>query len=76
MFKKEGKSFDVIYLDPPYEKGQYEEVLSFIFFNKLINKNGLVAVEINRAININPLWNKKIKEYHYGDISLYTFIGE
>lgn len=76
MFKSKEMQFDVIYLDPPYEKGKYEEVLSFIFLNNLISKTGLVAAEINRPLNINPLWNKKIKEYHYGDISLYTFKGE
>lgn len=76
MFKNNGQSFDVIYIDPPYEKGQYEEVLSFIFKNNLINKKGLVAIEINRPINIDPSWNKKIKEYHYGEILLFTFLGE
>lgn len=76
MFKNKGMSFDVIYLDPPYEKGEYEEILSYIFLNNLINKNGLVAAEINRPLIINPLWNKRIKEYHYGDIFLFTFIGE
>lgn len=76
MFKETNQKFDVIYLDPPYEKGQYEEVLSFIFNNELINVGGMVAIEINRPLNINPLWNKKIKEYHYGDIFLITFTGE
>lgn len=75
-FKLENRQFDVIYLDPPYEKGQYEEILSFIFLNNLISNKGIVAAEINRAITINPSWNKKIKEYHYGEISLYLFIGE
>ena len=76
MFKESKRQFDVIYLDPPYEKGAYEEVLSYIFDNDLVSKFGLVAAEINRPLNINPLWNKKIKEYHYGDIRVYTFIGE
>ena len=76
MFKEKGYKFDVIYLDPPYEKGKYEEVISYIFTNKLINKYGQLAVEINRPLNIDSNWNKKIKEYHYGDIRLYTFIEE
>ncbi len=76
LFKEKGYKFDVIYLDPPYEKGKYEKVLNYIFSNNLINKNGLVAVEINRVLNIDPSWNKKIKEYHYGEIRLYTFIEE
>ena len=76
LFLDKGMKFDVIYLDPPYDKGKYEEVLSYIFSNKLINENGLVAIEINRPFENNPIWNKKIKEYHYGYIRLYTFSGE
>ena len=76
LFKQKGYKFDVIYLDPPYEKGQYEDVLNYIFINDLLSKDGLVACEINRMLNINPIWNKRIKEYHYGDISLYVFKGE
>ena len=75
-FVNKGISFDVIYIDPPYEKGKFEEILSYIFSNKLIKDNGLVAIEINRSFENNPIWNKKIKEYHYGDIRLYTFVGE
>ena len=69
-FKNKGIKFDVIYLDPPYELGQYEEVLSYIYSNILVNDNGVVACETNRKINISSSWNQKIKEYHYGKIDL------
>ena len=69
-YKNEGMKFDVIYLDPPYEKGQYEDILSYIYSNNLVNSNAIVACETNRVININPLWNQTIKEYHYGEITV------
>ena len=71
-FKNRGLVFDVIYIDPPYEKGQYEEVLSYIYNNNLIKNNGIVAFEANRNVEINPHWSNKIKEYHYGEITVTT----
>lgn len=62
--------FDVIYLDPPYEEGKYEDILSYIFNNHLINEFGIIACETNRPIEISSLWNQKAKEYHYGKIDL------
>ena len=72
QFKNSGLSFDVIYLDPPYEFGKYEDILSYIYSNNLVKPNGIVACETKREININPLWNQTIKEYHYGEIKVIT----
>lgn len=69
-FKDNNVSFDIIYLDPPYETGKYEEALSYIYKNKIIKNNGVVAIETKRKIEINPLWANKIKEYHYGEITV------
>ena len=70
QFKESGLKFDLIYLDPPYEFGKYEDILSYIYSNDLVNDNGIVACETNRTIEINPLWNQTIKEYHYGEITV------
>ena len=75
LLVSKGYQFDVIYLDPPYEKGQYEDILSFIYNNNLLKKDGLIACETNRKIDTNPFCVEKIKEYHYGDISLITLRG-
>ena len=72
MFKEKGLKFDIIYLDPPYENGQYEEVLNYIYINDLVKPNGVVSFEANRKVGINPLWNVNSKEYHYGEISVTT----
>ncbi len=69
-FKNEGRQFDIIYIDPPYESDRYDFSLNYIFNNDLVNEGGIVVIEINRKIDINPLWSNKIKEYHYGEITL------
>lgn len=67
-FAIQGRYFDIIYIDPPYESDLYDPALEYIFNNNLINIGSIVAIESNRKININPLWNVAIKEYHYGEI--------
>ena len=69
-FKNKGLKFDVVFLDPPYEKGQYEEILSYIYNNDLVSPEAIIVTESNRLINTNQLLDKKIKEYHYGEIYL------
>jgi len=69
-FKNEGRQFDIIYIDPPYESDRYEIALNFIFNNSLLADNGILAIETKRAVEINPLWQVRIKEYHYGEITV------
>ena len=70
MFKEENKQFDVIYIDPPYESDIYNEILSYIFSNNLARAGAIVAFEANKVIETNPLWYQRIKEYHYGEITV------
>lgn len=39
------KNFDIIFLDPPYDKGLLEPVFAKIFEKKLLNNGGIIAVE-------------------------------
>lgn len=71
-FKDNHLKFDIIYIDPPYESGKYEEVLAYIFNNDLINNNFVIALESQREVTIDSKWNLKIKEYHYGEIRVIT----
>lgn len=76
LLSDKGYQFDIIYLDPPYKSGQYEDILSFIYNTNLLKENGLIVSESNRTIEINPLCYQKVKEYHYGEILLTTIKGE
>ena len=69
-FKNEGKKFDIIYIDPPYESGIYEDILSYIYSNNILRAGAIVAFEANKEIKTNHLWYTKIKEYHYGKITV------
>ena len=69
-FKDKGIKFDIIFIDPPYELGKYEELISYIYNNDLVNSKAIIATESNRKIDINQLLDKTIKEYHYGEITL------
>ena len=41
-----------------------------IFDNSLLSEQGILAIETKRDVEINPLWDVKIKEYHYGEIKV------
>ena len=69
-FISQGRTFDIVYLDPPYESDRYEIALNILFEKNLLSENAIVALETKRDIEINPLWNVKIKEYHYGEIKV------
>ena len=42
---REGHSFDIVFLDPPYEAGWEDKVLPFLFSSSLVRKGTLVIVE-------------------------------
>lgn len=69
-FSEKKLAFDLIYFDPPYESGLYEEILSYIYNNDILTKNGLIAFETNHSINVTFDGYSSIKEYHYGEISV------
>jgi len=50
-FKKQNKTFDVIFLDPPYETDYAEYALEFIAKNNLLNSNGVIVWEHNKNKN-------------------------
>ena len=44
-YKSSGESFDIIFLDPPYNKGFVEPVLNHIVEQKLLADDGIVVLE-------------------------------
>ncbi len=68
----EGKKFDLIYFDPPYQSALYQPVLELIINYQLLDEQGEIAVEHNpkfwQAIEIKGL--TRVREKHYGNTSL------
>lgn len=45
LVAKKGLSFDLVLIDPPYERADYESMLSDILKHQLLNENGLIYCE-------------------------------
>lgn len=68
----EGKKFDLIYFDPPYQSELYQPVLELISNHKLLDEQGEIAVEHNPKFwQATPIKGLTIvREKHYGNTSL------
>ena len=70
LFKNENRVFDIIFLDPPYKEGKYEELVSYFLNNKLISNNGIIVMESDRDIIIDESQFNKVRYYKYGQIKV------
>lgn len=69
----ENQSFDMIFVDPPYYKGLFEEVLDTIRSCKILKKDGIVIVEHDAKRPIGQVEGLEVyKEKKYG-ITMLTF---
>ena len=75
-FLLENKTFDFIFLDPPYDFLYYLELTNYIFLNNLLNPNGLLIIESEKQLNFIVLKNISHKTYRYGKSILYVLKKE
>lgn len=75
---KRGMRFDLIFLDPPYNKENYLELISFISENKLISDNGIIVVEhdVNYCLPDNIENFIIVKHSKYGSIGITILTNE
>ena len=72
-FKNRNTQFDVVILDPPYDKGEYEKIIDLLYNNNLLSKNAIIIMESNRPIVLENIDYQKNKEYHYGEIMVFIY---
>lgn len=65
ILKRISRQFDVIYVDPPYQSGLYEDVLNVIKNN--LKENGIVLLEHPKNSEINFEGYDLIKQKIYSD---------
>jgi 16S rRNA (guanine966-N2)-methyltransferase len=80
LLKQRGESFDLILMDPPYEKGLIQETLMELNFHQIYHEDSILVIEHNRREPLPHLlegWNL-IRQRRIGDtvISLLTPQGE
>lgn len=73
LFKEKNRQFDVVFLDPPYEKGEYEKIVALLQCNNLLSDNAILVLESNRPIKLENIDYQKNKEYHYGEIMVFIY---
>ena len=63
-----GEVYDIIFMDPPYDKGLYLSVFEKLAMSKIIDENTLIILEVSLkddAIGVEDLGFKRIKEKKY-----------
>ena len=81
LLKADGTAtFDLVFLDPPYESDVYETILSKLSVDKLLNKDALVIAESNIKLALKDRYEalQLIKQSRYGDtlVSYYKNLEE
>ena len=72
-FKAKNNKFDLVFLDPPYEKGEYEKIVDLLLSNNLLSDKAILVLESNRPVKLENVDYQKNKEYHYGDIMVFIY---
>ncbi|MBR5535363.1 MAG: 16S rRNA (guanine(966)-N(2))-methyltransferase RsmD [Clostridia bacterium] len=73
--KTSDKTFDLIFLDPPYQGGLYEKCLNSIYENSLLNPEGIIILEWDseNAPPSIPSQFEVLKQRRYGRVMI-TFV--
>jgi len=70
------KKYDIVFLDPPYNKNNIDKLLLLIYKNNFIVENGLIVVESNLDTKF-PINNDKIaRTEKYGKTKLTFFLNK
>ena len=77
LLAKEGMQFDLVYLDPPYEKQHNEEVMTYLVEHGMLKNGARVVIEAKKEENytqtFGPLQYQKEKVYGIMKITYYRF---
>lgn len=72
FLKKTEEKFDLVFLDPPYKAGLYDEALKIISERQLLNKGALVVAECDITHELNATGFEILKDKTYGKVRLYV----
>ena len=70
--------FDLIFIDPPYDSGLYDEVLRTINQVDILSEGGIIIVEARRDTplpEMEPPY-RLMKEYRYGKVKIRSYTKE
>jgi len=69
ILKQRGKTFDLIFMDPPYEKGLIEETLTKLSSHQIYHRDSILVIEHHRRELLPPIINRwnLIRQRQMGD---------
>ena len=73
QFKNNGQKFDLVFLDPPYEQGKYQQIVDMLINKGLLNEHAVIVIEANKDVNLENIEYQKKKDYHYGEIKVFIY---
>ena len=70
--------FDLIFVDPPYDSGLYDEVLQTINSFDILSEGGIMIVEARRETPLPDMAApyRKLREYRYGKVKICSYTRE
>ena len=67
--------YDIIFLDPPYEKGLINQTLGAIFCVNILAPNGIIIVEHSKYEPINEEFQQYIIKQKLGKLTAFSWLG-
>ena len=77
-YLKRGEQFDLIFVDPPYDGGLYEPVLSTINSVDNLSEGGIIICEARADLSFPDVKEpyRRIREYRYGKVKICIYKKE
>ena len=72
-FRKEKIKFNIVFLDPPYKEDVINDILNYLYKQKLLKRNATVICEYENQIRENNYYDvQKEKKYGYKKVGIYV----
>lgn len=70
-FIRNKEQFDIVFLDPPYKLGKYNEITDLFIKNDLLTKNAIIVIESDHLIDLDDSnFFTRRRDYKYGEIKV------
>ena len=73
IFLQNAESYDIIFLDPPYQLGYLDETVSMIIAKEAMALGGVIVCECSKDEDFEPSGFKKLKDSRYGKTKILIF---
>lgn len=67
FLRNNNQTYDIIFVDPPYKKYDYKDILKAILETNALNENGIIVLESDYVLDVDTSRFAKIKEYKYSE---------